>query len=99
LCLCSASGAGPVGDVGHTVRMGCNRIHNHGHQNFILCWDGAVLQDALALRQVRLRELRVTLLESLDPRGDGRLSHVYLLCTKVWGIETTLCTREGQASG
>src|SRR5713226_3597497 len=62
------SGAGAVGDVGYTIRVGGNGIHNHGHENFILGWDGTVLQDALALRHVRLRKLRVTLLESLYPR-------------------------------
>jgi hypothetical protein len=39
-------------------------------------------------------------LEGLYPWWDGRLGHIYLLCKhKVWGIETTLFTSMGQASG
>src|SRR5215467_12127764 len=94
-----ASSAGPVGDVGHTICMGRDGIHNHGHQDFVLGRDSPILQDALALHQVRLRELCVALLESLEPRWDGGLSHSYLLRKhEVWGIETILFTGAGQAS-
>ena len=79
--LISASVAPAVGGwrCWPTIRVGCDRIHNHGHQDFILGRDSTVLQDALALRQVRLRELRIALLKGLYPWRDGGLSHIYLL--------------------
>src|SRR5262249_6269890 len=89
----SASGAGSVGDVGHTIGVGRDRIHNHGHQDFILGRDSTVLQDALALRQVRLRELRITLLESLYPRWDGGLSHSISFASMRFGASRLLRSR------
>src|SRR5712692_9929605 len=74
-----AHGARPVGDVRHAVRVRQERVHDHGHEDLVLGGDGAVLQDVLALAHVRFHELGIALLQLLNPRGQGRLSHVCLL--------------------
>src|SRR5712692_67698 len=78
-----ARGARPVGDVRHAVRVRQKRVHDHGHEDLVLGGDGAILQDILALVHVGFHELWIALLQLLDPRGQGRLSHVCLL--KRWG--------------
>src|SRR5439155_696387 len=66
---------GPLG----AVRASPERVHDHRHEDLVLCGDGAVLQDVLALAQVGFHELGIALLQLLDPRGQGRLGHGGLL--------------------
>src|SRR5947209_7342116 len=69
-----------VGDRRHTVRMSLERVHDHGHQMLVLGGNGTVAHDPFALGHVGVDELRVTLLQRLDPRRQCRLSHRDLLC-------------------
>src|SRR3989454_318895 len=71
---------GAVGDRRHAVRMSLERVHDHGHQMLVFGGNGTVAHDPFALGHVGVDELRVTLLQRLDPRRQCRLSHRDLLC-------------------
>src|SRR5436190_655947 len=60
--------------------MSLERVHDHGHQMLVLGGNGTVAHDPFALGHVGVDELRVTLLQRLDPRRQCRLSHRDLLC-------------------
>src|SRR5437773_9915303 len=60
--------------------MSLERVHDHGHQMLVLGGNGTVAHDPFALGHVGVDELRVTLLQRLDPGRQCRLSYRDLLC-------------------
>ena len=75
-------GTGSTGTVGNRrtpLRVSHDRIDNHGHEDFVLGGNGAILQHVLALRQVHLGKLRIALLQLVYPLRQCHLCHRFLL--------------------